>query len=258
MTDWLQVKNNSASELALAVNSGATELILKTGEGSRFPASFPFHITIDDEILSVTARTNDTLTVARAQEGTSAAAHNAGAAVRLNITAALIAELQTAIDTKQAALPLTDKGDLLAFSTVLTRVPVGTNGQYLVADNTQDAGVKWGTLSLGSMAYKSSGSYTGNDTANRAIPHGLGVIPILVLIWYRKITSPYNSYFAVQNPNIAALFGFYGDMSTGYWMMRTDLSLTAINATNFYIGDSSDYPKSMNGAGLTYYWAAIG
>lgn len=41
--------------------------------------------------------------------------------------------------------PLTTKGDVLGYSTVNDRVPVGTNGQVLTADSTQSLGVKWAT-----------------------------------------------------------------------------------------------------------------
>jgi len=40
---------------------------------------------------------------------------------------------------------LTNKGDLLTVSTVLTRLPVGTDGKALVADSTQATGLKWDT-----------------------------------------------------------------------------------------------------------------
>ena len=39
--------------------------------------------------------------------------------------------------------PLTTKGDVYGFSTLPTRVPVGTNGQVLTADNTQASGLNW-------------------------------------------------------------------------------------------------------------------
>ena len=39
--------------------------------------------------------------------------------------------------------PLTTKGDLLGFDTEDVRIPVGTNGQVLVADSTDDKGAKW-------------------------------------------------------------------------------------------------------------------
>jgi hypothetical protein len=39
--------------------------------------------------------------------------------------------------------PTTSKGDLIVHGTSTTRLPVGTNGQVLTADNTQSLGVKW-------------------------------------------------------------------------------------------------------------------
>jgi hypothetical protein len=39
--------------------------------------------------------------------------------------------------------PLTTKGDLYGYSTTDVRIPVGTNGQVLIADSTQATGVKW-------------------------------------------------------------------------------------------------------------------
>jgi hypothetical protein len=95
MTTFLQVKNRAVSTLASGIDNVVTSLTVATGEGAKFPTpGNGFHITIDDEILKCTARTTDTLTVTRAQEGTTAVAHNAGAAVRLNITAAIVQQLQ--------------------------------------------------------------------------------------------------------------------------------------------------------------------
>jgi hypothetical protein len=93
MPNFLNVKNNASSILAADITNVATSLTVASGEGARFPTS-NFHITIDNEILKCTTRSGDVFTVTRAQEGTSAAAHNQGAAVRLNITAAIIQELQ--------------------------------------------------------------------------------------------------------------------------------------------------------------------
>jgi len=93
MTTWLNVKNNAESALASAITAAATSLTLITGDGAKFPAS-NFNISIDDEILLCSSRSGDVLTVTRAQEGTVAAAHVAGAIVALNITAAIIQQLQ--------------------------------------------------------------------------------------------------------------------------------------------------------------------
>lgn len=244
---WLKVKNNAASELASAITDVATGLSLKTGEGSRFPSTFPYHITIDDEIMEVTARTDDTLTVTRAEESTSGATHNAGAAVRLNITAALFEELQTEIDTREPALPLTTKGDLLAYDTALGRLPVGSDGQYLVADSGEDKGVKWQTLSGGTVI--ASGTYTGNGVANRAIPHGLGTTPKIVFI---RCTYDYDSGYG-RLSGVIFLIG-----AAGYQQSDASdvIAVTVMNSTNFYIKDNTG--GELNWTGKTYYWVAIG
>lgn len=104
MPTFLSVKNNAASTLAANITDTATSLTVATGEGARFPDS-NFHITIEDEILKCTTRTGDVLTVTRAQEATVAAAHAAAKAVRLNITAKAISDLNTAVgDTAHSTL----------------------------------------------------------------------------------------------------------------------------------------------------------
>jgi len=91
MATFLQVKNRATSALASGIDASVTSLTVTTGEGSKFPQpGNGFHITINDEILKCTARTTDSLTVVRAQEGTSAAIHSSGASVSLNITAGVL------------------------------------------------------------------------------------------------------------------------------------------------------------------------
>lgn len=88
-------KNRATSLLDTGIDSDDTSVIVTTGEGTKFPSTYPFHITIDNEILECTSRSTDTLTVTRAAEGTTAASHTAGATVSLNITAQIITELQS-------------------------------------------------------------------------------------------------------------------------------------------------------------------
>jgi len=93
-TNFLKVKNNALSSLASGITSSATSLSVIAGEGSRFPSEYPFHVSIDDEILECSSRSTDTLTVSRKAESTSAAAHSAGAPVALTISAQVITDLQ--------------------------------------------------------------------------------------------------------------------------------------------------------------------
>lgn len=59
--------------------------------------------------------------------------------------------------------PLTTKGDLLGFSTINARVPIGSNNQVLTADSAQALGLKW--ANPGTLAYR---SVTTTDTATNA------------------------------------------------------------------------------------------
>lgn len=94
MTTFLKVKNRAVSKLASDVSVEATEWTVATGEGDKFPSTYPFHITCEDEIVRCTSRTGDALTVIRAQEETDASPHSAGKDVELRITALIIQELQ--------------------------------------------------------------------------------------------------------------------------------------------------------------------
>jgi len=90
----LKVKNRARGILNADITADATSLTLQSGDGANFPSETPFRITIDDEILEVTATNGDTFTVTRGVEGTTPAAHSAGAVVELRITAGIIQELQ--------------------------------------------------------------------------------------------------------------------------------------------------------------------
>ena len=94
---FLNVKNRAASTLAADISDTDTSLTVASGEGTKFPSA-PFHITVEDEIMEVTAVNTDTFTVTRGVEDTTAAAHSAGVRVELRITAKIIQELQTTID----------------------------------------------------------------------------------------------------------------------------------------------------------------
>lgn len=86
--------NNAASSLAVALSDTGTSLTVKAGEGALFkaPTGTDYELVTlsaagNIEIVKVTARSADTLTIVRAQEGTSARAWAIGTAVEARITA---------------------------------------------------------------------------------------------------------------------------------------------------------------------------
>lgn len=85
-----QFANNASTTLGSAVSNVATTITVATGSGALFPAISGgqfFHATmfsagsstgLPNEIVKVTARAGDTMTVVRGQEGTSASAWSVG------------------------------------------------------------------------------------------------------------------------------------------------------------------------------------
>lgn len=66
--------NNANSTLASGIGAGATSLVCATGEGGRFPSTFPFLMTIEKivagvvtkrDIVKVTNRAGDAFTIVR-------------------------------------------------------------------------------------------------------------------------------------------------------------------------------------------------
>lgn len=94
----IQLKNNAYSTLASSITASNTGIVVATNEGSRFPtlgATDYFYATLEStggttEIVKVTARSGDTMTIVRAQEGTSAQSFLAGSRIELRVTAGSI------------------------------------------------------------------------------------------------------------------------------------------------------------------------
>lgn len=98
--------NNASSVLAAGITNVATSLSVASGAGAKFPVltgSDYFLLTlyqlsgateINHEIVKVTARTADAMTIVRAQEGTTAQAFNAADPVSLRFTANSVKNIQ--------------------------------------------------------------------------------------------------------------------------------------------------------------------
>jgi len=91
-----------------------------------------------------------------------------------------------------------------------------------------------------------SGSYTGDATVNKAIPHGLGVIPKAVLIARKE------GYYQYRIMNQQAAIWCWNATTNTY------KAVTAMDAVNFYVGNSANYEESANGNLSIYRWIAIG
>jgi hypothetical protein len=94
--------NNAATTLASSISSTATSLTVASGTGSLFPSPTGtqyFYCTLQAttgstiEIIKVTARSSDTFTIIRGQDGTGGSSFTAGDKVELRIVAATMNDL---------------------------------------------------------------------------------------------------------------------------------------------------------------------
>jgi hypothetical protein len=114
MAVFKEVKNNAISTVVSGELNNTTDPVtfsVASGEGSKFPSSGSFWVTIWDkttyadpgddpnmEILLCTSRTGDDLTADRAEQGTSAVAHTGTPTVALLVTEQNIKDIHTAIN----------------------------------------------------------------------------------------------------------------------------------------------------------------
>jgi hypothetical protein len=136
--------NNAISALAGGITAVAGSLTVTAGHGTKFPAPTGgdyFLLTlfqrsggteINHEIVRCTARTTDTLTITRAQEGTSARAFNNADPVELRFTKAAIDLLQDASNLNAgtlaaARLPQFTGGDVTSSGAGSANLAIGAN-----------------------------------------------------------------------------------------------------------------------------------
>jgi hypothetical protein len=144
------IKNFSKCSVSTGYNSSATTVVLSGGEGAKLPQpstdgafnliwfnSHDYGDPTDDpyvEIVRCTARSTDTLTITRAQEGTTAHNHNASDKnwqMILGLTKKTMDDIATEFSTDEALLPSSGQKNALVGS---SGTP-GSGNKYLTEDD---------------------------------------------------------------------------------------------------------------------------
>lgn len=129
----MKFTNNATSTLASGITSIATSLTVATGQGALFPttgAGDYFYCTLANisgaiEIVKVTARSTDTFTVTRGQDGTTGLVWNTGDKVELRLVAASLNDL-----------PKLDEANTFALAQTFTTALAVTSGGTGVTTST--------------------------------------------------------------------------------------------------------------------------
>lgn len=140
----LKLSNNGVGFLAAALAADGTTIAIQPGQGEMFPTLAagdwcPGTLVNDAghiEIVRITARSNDTFTVQRAQEGTQAVPFNAGDRFEHRLTAGAIASI---------------------VADVLARLPIA--GGTITGDLTVNGALNAGTLKRSGNAVWDAGNF---------------------------------------------------------------------------------------------------
>lgn len=197
--------DNASSVLASGIIAGDTTMTVSAGQGALFPTISAGHaalLTLEDvsgnfEVVKATARTGDTITMVRAQDGTTAIAFASGSRVELRIPAGILnAFLQK------------NGGDTLAGTTTVTGViDLGAGGSIqggeFAGPVRSAAGVTAGEIKVAAGVPK-SGTATILTDANvvATLPSGVGLnISGMICLWHGSSGTVPTGYVICDGTN---------------------------------------------------------
>lgn len=184
----IKFSNNASAALAGAISSTATSISVVAGQGSLFPAiTSPdyFYATLVSssnaiEIVKVTARSADVLTVIRAQDGTAAQAFMAGDKLELRVTAAAMSDVASGSNLSgtyaisisgnaATATTATNATNATNATAVAVADDVATNATYYPVLATANSGNAAPKTSSTKLSYNpSTGTFTSTAIADAA------------------------------------------------------------------------------------------
>ena len=173
----VKVTNNGYGTLSAGISSSATTITLDSGQGARFPATSAsnyFYATLIDssnnvEIVKVTTRSTDSMTVTRAQDNTSARAFALADRFELRPTAKLFEDVLTeARDLDGAEFILDADADTSITADTDDQIDIKISGadDFQFTANKFTAATGSGIVLTKSTATSDEASSAGNFTEN--------------------------------------------------------------------------------------------
>lgn len=175
------LKNNASSILATAITTSDTGIVV--ANGSRFPtvtAGDYFYATLvspagTTEIIKVTARVGNSLTVVRAQDGSTAASFASGALLGMRVNAASVTDLVDEHD-QAAEISIVDAGGHYTSTNVEgalqeVGVALGTVSRTDVAELLADTALTYSNVTAGDIVRTLAEGYAYEVAASAATNH---------------------------------------------------------------------------------------
>ena len=215
---YTQVVNNFESAIADVggIDAAATTLTLTAGDGAGLPASGDFVLTLGDkdtagEIIKVTSRSGDVLTIERGQEDTVASIWAEGTVVTCRLTAGVVEELQTALAAAESDIDVLEGGAFSGDVEVAGELEI--NGGEVVINNVPATGNALAVLGSSWVIARLETTGENTDSAILFVTPGFE--------WQLRVDGSDNDKFKLRNGN-----------GLDYWTVST--------AGNMYIrGDCS-------------------
>lgn len=164
----VKVTNNGFGTISAGINSSATTVTLDTGQGARFPtlgSGDYFYGTLVDtsnniEIIKVTARSTDSMTVVRGQDNTTARAFAIGDRFELRPTAALFEDIVDAAEVVNDTTPQLG-GDLASNGNSILmadndKIKLGTGNDLEIFHDGSDSNIS--DVGTGQLAIRTDGT----------------------------------------------------------------------------------------------------